>query len=105
MSTNAQYAATMRAKLKRWDADFDALAALVAKAHNDARHEGIEALRASRAAAQMSVDEIRFASESAGARLKAQMEASWGSMRKALECASADCKKNESRADPPGNER
>ena len=45
MSTNAQYAAAMRAKLKRWDADFDALAALVAKARNDAHHEGIEAAR------------------------------------------------------------
>lgn len=93
MSTNAQYAAAMRAKLKRWDADFDALAALVAKARNDAHHEGIEALRASRAAAQMSVDEIRFASESVGAKLKAQMEASWGSMRHGLDCASVDFKK------------
>jgi len=89
MRTNAQYAATMRAKLKRWDADFDALAALVAKASNDAHREGIEALRASRAAAQMSVDEIRFASETSGAKLKEGMEVAWGSMRNALACASA----------------
>ena len=93
MSTNAQYAATMRAKLKRWDNDFDTLAALVANAQNDAHREAIEALRASRAAAQMSVDEIRFASEAAGVKLKAGMEVAWGSMRTALDCASDDCAK------------
>jgi len=93
MSTNAQYAATMRAKLKRWDADFDAITAGGAKVSNDAYHEGVEALRASRDAAQQLVDEIRFASESAGAKLKVGMESSWESMRMALDSASAACKK------------
>ena len=93
MSSNAQYAATMRAKLKRWDADFAAIAAQGAKASHEAYHEGMNALRASRDAAQRSVDEIRFASESAGAKLQAGMESSWESMRGALDSASAAWKK------------
>ena len=93
MSTNAEYAATMKAQLKKWDADFDALATRGEKAGSDAYHEGIKALRASRNAAQKSVDEIRFASESAGAKLKAGMETSWEAMRKALDSASAAFKK------------
>ena len=93
MSTNAEYAATMKAQLKKWDADFDALSARGQKASSDAYHEGIKSLRASRNAAQKSVDEIRFASEAAGAKLKAGMETSWEAMRKALDSASAAFKK------------
>ena len=55
--------------------------------------DGALVLRASRNAAQKSVDEIRFASESAGAKLKAGMETSWEAMRKALDSASAAFKK------------
>jgi len=93
MSTNAEYAATMKAQLKKWDTDFDALAARGEKASSDAYHEGIKSLRASRNAAQKSVDEIRFASESAGTKLKAGMETSWEAMCKALDSASAAFKK------------
>jgi hypothetical protein len=89
MSTNAEYVATMKAQLKKWDADFDAIATRGEKAGTEAYHEGIRSLRASRNAAQKSMEEIRFASEAAGAKMKAGMETTWATMRKALDSATS----------------
>lgn len=96
MGKNAEYVTRMETQLKKWDADVDALAAKGEKASAEARkayHEQIKDLRASRAAAQKTFQDIRVASESAGAQMQAGMEAAWKSMEKSLEKVSSDLRK------------
>jgi len=96
MSMNTEYVARMETQLKKWDADVDALAAEGEKASAAARsayHERIKDLRASRAAAQKTFQEIRVASESAGAQMQAGMKTAWETMQKALEKVSLDLRK------------
>jgi hypothetical protein len=87
MGVNTEYVARMKAQLKQWDADVDALAARGEKASDDARivyQEQMKDLRASRDAAHKTFQEMRAAGEAAGAHLKAGMEASWKAMQKTL---------------------
>lgn len=96
MGKNTEYVTRMETQLKKWDADVDALAAKSEKASAQARaayHEQIKNLRASRDAAQKTFQEIRVASESAGARMQAGMEMAWETMQKALEKVSSDLRK------------
>jgi len=96
MGKNTEYVTRMETQLKKWDADVDALAAKSEKASAQARaayHEQIKNLRASRDAAQKTFQEIRVASESAGARMQAGMEVAWETMQKALEKVSSDLRK------------
>jgi uncharacterized protein YjbJ (UPF0337 family) len=96
MSMNTEYVAKMETQLKKWDADVDALAAEGEKANAAARaayHEGIKNLRVSRDAAQKTFQEIRVASESAGAQMQAGMKTAWETMQKALEKVSSDLRK------------
>jgi uncharacterized protein YjbJ (UPF0337 family) len=93
---NTEYVAKMETQLKKWDADVDALAAEGEKASAAARaayHEGIKNLRVSRDAAQKTFQEIRVASESAGAQMQAGMKTAWETMQKALEKVSSDLRK------------
>ena len=96
MGMNAEYVAMMETQLKKWDADVDALAAQSEKASAEARaayHAQIKDLRASRAAAQKTFQEISSANESAGAQMQAAMKASWETMQKSLEKLSSDLRK------------
>ena len=96
MGKNAEYVTRMETQLKKWDAEVDALAAKGEKASAEARtayQEQIKDLRASRAAAQKTFQDIRVASESAGAQMQAGMEAAWKSMQKGLEKVSSDLRK------------
>ena len=96
MSTKSEFVASMDAQLKKWDADVDALAAKGEKVSADARaayYAQIKDLRASRAVAQKTFQEIRAASESARAQLQATMEATWEAMQKALGKMSLDLAK------------
>lgn len=96
MGMNAEYVAKMETQLKKWDADVDALAAEGEKASAAARaayHEQIKNLRAGRDAAQKTFQEIRVASESAGAQMQAGMKTAWETMQKALEKVSTDLRK------------
>jgi uncharacterized coiled-coil DUF342 family protein len=96
MGRNAEYVAKMEKQLKKWDADVDALAAKGEKASAEARkayYARIKDLRASRDAVQKTFQEIRAASESAGAQMQAGMEAAWKSMEKSLEKVSLDLRK------------
>ena len=92
MGINSDYTARMKAQLKQWDADLDALGARSEVASGEARAaslERIKDLRASRDAAQKSLDQMRAAGEAAGAQMKAGVEAAWKSMQKALQRASS----------------
>jgi hypothetical protein len=96
MAKNAEYVIKMETQLKKFDADVDALAAKGEKANEAARatyHEQMKSLRANRDAAQKTFQEIRVATEAAGAQLHAGMEVAWETMQKALEKASADLRK------------
>jgi uncharacterized coiled-coil DUF342 family protein len=96
MSMNSEYLARMETQLKKWDADVDALAAKGEKANAEARaayHERIKDLRVSRDAAQRRFQEIRAATESAGAQMQTGMEVAWKTMQKTLEKLSADLRK------------
>ena len=96
MDKNSDYVKTMETQLKKWDADVDALAAKGDAASADARaayRKQIEHLRAGRDAAQKTFQELRVASESAGAKMQAGMEAAWDTMQKALAKVSADMRK------------
>ena len=93
MSTNSEYVAKMETQLKKWDADVDALAAKGEKVSADARaayYAQIKDLRASRAVAQKTFQDIRAASESARVQMQAGMEATWEAMQKALGKMSLD---------------
>jgi hypothetical protein len=83
----------METQLKKWDADVDALAAKGEKVNADARaayYAQIKDLRASRAVAQKTFQDIRAASESARVQMQAGMEATWEAMQKALGKMSLD---------------
>jgi len=93
MGANADYVTRMKAQFKQWDADVDALAAKGAAASAEARivyDEQVQALRASRDAAQKSFQQMRAAGESAGAPMKVAMETAWKAMQKNLERASSN---------------
>jgi len=93
MGKNAEYVATMETQLKKWDADVDALTAKGEKASAQAGaayHAQIKALRASREAAQKTFQELRVATDAAGAQMQVGMEAAWKTMQKALEKVSSD---------------
>lgn len=92
MGMNSDYVARMKAQLKQWDADLDALGARSELASIEARAaslERIKDLRASRDAAQKALQQMRAAGEAAGAQMKAGMEAAWISMQKGLQKATA----------------
>lgn len=96
MGMTKEYIEKMDVQLKKWDADFEALAAEGRQVALDARagfYERIKTLRVGRNAAQKSFREFRTAADAAGADMHAGMEAAWESMRKALEKASAELRK------------
>ena len=92
MGINSDYVNRMKAQLKQWDADLDALGARSEVASEEARaaaQERIKELRASREAAQKTFQQMRAAGEAAGAQVRAGMEDAWKSMNKALQKASS----------------
>ncbi len=96
MAKKDEYVTRMETQLKQWDADVDALALKGEKASVEARkvyQDQIKDLRTSRGAAQKTFQEIRTASEEAGAKMQAGMETAWETMKKALEKVSSDLRK------------
>ena len=96
MSKNAEYVTRMETQLKKWDADVDALAAKgeqASDATKAAYREQVKTLRANRDATNRKFQEIRVASEEAGEKMQAGMQAAWETMQKSLEKASADLRK------------
>ncbi|WP_018606500.1 hypothetical protein [Uliginosibacterium gangwonense] len=96
MGLTSDYVEKMQALLKKWDADFDVLAAQGKKAGSDVRaayHERITELRAGRAAAHETFHDLRIAAESANSKMHAGMDLAWESMRTALEKAFSDLRK------------
>jgi hypothetical protein len=92
MGINADYVARMKAQLKQWDADLDALGARSELASAEARAaslERIKDLRASRDAAQKALHQMRAAGEAAGAQMKAGLEEAWKTMQKGLQKATS----------------
>jgi hypothetical protein len=84
MSKNAEYFSTMQAHLKKWDAELEALGMESHKASIAALaafHENQKRLIASREAAHKTLEDIRFAGDSAGAAMQAGMETAWNKMR------------------------
>ena len=92
MGVNSDYIARMKAQLRQWDADLDALGARSETGSTETRaatHERIKELRASREAAQKAFQQMRAAGEAAGAPLKAGMEEAWKTIQKGLQRASS----------------
>lgn len=96
METTSEYVEKMQALLKKWDADFDVLAAQGKKASADLRtayHERITELRAGRAAAHATFNDLSISAESANSKMHSGMDLAWESMRAALEKAFSDFRK------------
>jgi len=96
ISTNVDYAAGMQAQLDKWDAEVDVLVAEGRKASGEARtayDRRLKELRLRRKAAQKSLQELRAATESAGAQMQAGLQVAWETMQKALEKVSSDLRK------------
>ena len=92
MGVNSDYIARMKAQLKQWDVDLEALGARSEAVGGEARAASLERmkdLRASRDAAHKAFQQMRAAGEAAGAQMKAGMEAAWTSMQKGLQRAMA----------------
>jgi hypothetical protein len=92
MGVNADYIARMKAQLKQWDTDLEALGARTEAASVEARAaslERIKELRARRDAAQKSFQQMRAAGEAAGVQLKAGMEEAWKAIHKGLQKATS----------------
>ena len=96
MGTHSDYVATMKAQLLKFDADVDAIAArgATASAETRAAYQGqVKTLRASRDDALKMFEGLRFASESAGTKMHAGMQAAWESMQESLAKVASDLKK------------
>ena len=96
MDKHSEYVTRMETQLKKWDADVDALVARGDKASAASRaeyHKQIEHLRSRRDAMHKSFQELRVASESAGAKMRAGVEVAWETMQKSLAKVSADLRK------------
>jgi molecular chaperone GrpE (heat shock protein) len=92
MGVNSDYIARMKAQLRQWDAELEALEARSEAAGGEARAaslERIKELRPSRDAAHKAFQQMRAAGEAAGAQMKAAMESAWRSMQKGLQRAMA----------------
>ena len=88
MGKNAEFVIRMDKQLTRWDKEVDALARLAGKGAGQvgaAYQEDLKELKAARDAAQVTFQQIRFASEAEGVDLKAGMQAAWVRMQSALE--------------------
>ena len=93
MGKNAEFVTNMDKMMTRWDKEVDLLARRAgngASESGDAYQQGVKDLRACREVAQKAFQEIRFASESEGAQLKAGMQAAWVTMQSTLEKVTAD---------------
>jgi hypothetical protein len=93
MTMNTEYLAKMETQLRKWDADFNTLAAKGKQLSAEARsayYARIKDLRVGRNTAQKIFQDMRAAAGTAGVQLKDGMEVAWGSMQKALEKASSD---------------
>ncbi len=93
MGTHHDYVSGMQRQFRQWDAQVDAIAADAKKAEGEARTEyarRLKELRLARKAGQKSFEELRVATESAGASVQAAMQASWESMQALLKKVSAD---------------
>lgn len=96
MGTNAEYCTRTEAQMKLWDAEFDALVAEGRKASGEVRtayDKRMKELRLSRKAALKSLQEVRVATESAGAQMQAGMEVAWETMQAALKKVTSDLRK------------
>ena len=92
MSANADYVARMKQQLQKWDEDLDQLAARGEHAGEEARaalEQQVNALQASRDAAQKSFVRLRAAGARAGAQMRHGMESAWTTIRKGLDEATA----------------
>ena len=88
MGKNAEFVTNMDKMLTRWDKEVDQLARRAGNGGLEAGaayEEGVKELRACRDIAQKAFQEIRFASESEGLKLKAGMQAAWVTMQSTLE--------------------
>ena len=93
MGTNAEYLAGMQVQLKKWDADVDQLLAKSKKADGEVRTayaRRLKELRLCRKAGQKSYEDVRVATGAAADRMQAGMQASWETMRAALEKVTSD---------------
>lgn len=96
MGMTSEYKEMMEIQLKKWDEDFDALAAEGKKASGDVRsayYDRIAELRAGRNEAQKAFMRFGATTEAAGAKMYTEMGSAWESMRLALEKAFSDLRR------------
>jgi hypothetical protein len=88
MASKQAYQQKLEAQLKEWDAKLDVLSARAQKATADARisyENELGALKARRAAAHESLQELGRRGESAWEDMKGGVEKAWDDMRQAIE--------------------
>jgi hypothetical protein len=93
MGTNVEYLAGMQVQLKKWDADVDQLLARSKKADGEVRTayaRRLKELRLCRKAGQKSYEDVRVATGTTAERMQAGMQASWETMKSALEKVTSD---------------
>lgn len=93
MDKKPDYVEEMQARLKKWDAEMDRLAASgnrTSAAALATYQESVKDLRADREAARKTLLQMRAASKDAAKKMQSRMSASWEAMQKSLAKASAD---------------
>ena len=93
MSKNSEYVTAMQAQMRQFDKDVDALSAEAGARARAAYEEQVKLLRASREAAQNTLQLLQAANEAADAKMHAGMQAAWDTMQAALKKVSADLRK------------
>ena len=84
MSKNSDYVTTMKAQMRQFDKDVDALGAQAGSQARAAYTSQLKHLRESREAGQRTFLLLQVASESADARMHAGMQAAWHTMQASL---------------------
>jgi hypothetical protein len=95
MNMKDTYFAKMSSNFKRWDAEMGILVGKGAEMEDEARaafEQQLRTMRARRDGAFRKLQEIRSASESSWRRLQGGVDASWNSMRHAMQKAVAASK-------------
>ena len=90
MGTREEYIRKMQAKLEKWNADIDILAAKASDVSADVRseyNEQIASLKVKQAVARQKIEEMQKSGESAWKDLKAGIELAWTAIGEAVDSA------------------
>jgi phage host-nuclease inhibitor protein Gam len=96
MSKKDDYMTQMQSRLKKWDAEIDALTAKANEIGAEARdkyYDQLKTMRANRETLAQKMQEFTSASEAAWQEMQKSMETAWDNMKAAMEKATSSFKK------------